>query len=304
MPSLAAASAAPSLMPRSDDPVSWTIDRSAFTEAATADQPAPVLPRPIPPTQDTAASSPPRKRVRRQPRLRIDRLLMLGAGGVVAIVLIFWVIGRVLAGIAGVFSHFGAPKLEGTPVTVSLDRPVFTLPKPAPEAATPEDQTRGQLTDERAQATIKTWLDIKRRAMGKDREIDALGEILVAPALASLENLAIDAEASGWYWEYEHEVKDVVIERAPEGTADRAADNQATSADETGTTTEATSTRIPLADRGAAPIAIVSATVIERGTLFEDNSEVRQTNDTLRVQYELEQRDDRWYVRDWQAEAE
>lgn len=304
MPSLAAASAAPSLMSRSDDPVSWTIDRSAFTEAATADQPAPVLPRPIAPTQDTAASPPPRKRVRRQPRLRIDRLLMLGAGGVVAIVLIFWLIGRVLAGITGVFSNFGAPKLEGTPVAVSLDRPVFTLPEPAPEAATPEDKTRGQLTDERAQATIKTWLDIKRRAMGKDREIDALGEILVAPALASLENLAIDAEASGWYWEYEHEVKDVVIERAPEGTAGRAADNQATSADATGTTTEATSTRIPLADRGAASIAIVSATVIERGTLFEGSSEVRQTNDTLRVQYELEQRNDRWYVRDWQAEAE
>ncbi len=308
MPVMAAATAqaAPSLMPSSDDPVSWTIDRNAFTEAATADQPAPMLPRPIAQNYDAVTSPPPRKRVRRQPRLRIDRLLMLGAGGVVAIVLIFWVLGRVLAGIASVFSNFGAPKLEGTPLAVSLDRPVFTLPEPTPEEATPENKTRGQLTDDRAQVTIKTWLDIKRRAMGNDREINALSEILVAPALASIENLAIEAEASGWYWEYEHEINDVVIERAPESTASGTASPEnepglPTNSDSE--TNEAASAQTPSADRGEAPIAIVSATVIERGTLFEGDTEVRQTDDTLRVQYELEQRNDRWYVRDWQAEA-
>ncbi len=307
MPVMAAATAqaAPALMP-SDEPVSWTIDRDAFTEAAAADQPAPMLPRPIAPSDHPATSPPPRKRVRRQPRLRIDRLLMLGAGGVVALLLMLWLLGRVFAGIAGVFSNFGAPKLEGTPLAVALDRPVFTLPEPTPEEAAPEDKTRGQLTDDRAQATITTWLEIKRRAMGKDREIDALGEILVAPALASIENLAIDAEASGWYWDYEHEVSGVVIERAPEGTANSTANPDSEADSPTGNdsaTDEAASAQIPLADRGEAPIAIVTATIIERGTLFEGDTEVRQTDDTLQVRYELEQRNDRWYVRDWQAGA-
>ncbi|TAF56912.1 MAG: DUF4101 domain-containing protein [Oscillatoriales cyanobacterium] len=294
LPTLTATPQAAPALRSSEEPVSWTIDRHGLTDAAKADKPAPVLPRPIAPSEEPVSATAPRKRGRRPPRLRIDRLLLLGAGGVLALFLLLWLVGRVLAGIAGILSNFGAPRLEGTPVSVSLDRPAFTLPEPAPEAETPEDKTRGQLTDDRAQATIKTWLEIKRRAMGKDRDLDALGEILVAPALASLENLAIEAETNGWYWEYEHEVSDVVIETAPE-----AAPNAGTPPGDAAST----ATAAPPADRGATPIAIVTATVIERGTLFEGETQVRQTNDTLRVRYELEQRNDRWYVRDWQAEA-
>lgn len=296
--------AAPAIRP-SEEPVSWTIDRNTFTEAAKTDQPAPVLPQPSVKREDSVGSPAPRKRVRRQPRLRVDRLLLLGAGGVVALLLLLWLVGRVLAGIAGVLSQMGAPRLEGTPVSVSLDRPAFTLPEPTPETETPEDKTRGQLTDDRAQATIKTWLDIKRRALGKDREIETLSEILVAPALASLENLAIEAETNGWYWEYEHEVSDVVIETAPETPepSPTSSPNPAAPANPSDTPPASSSTSAPSADRGSTPIAIVTATVIERGTLFEGETQVRQTNDTLRVRYELEQREDRWYVRDWQAEA-
>ena len=306
----AAPQAAPLLTPN-DEPVSWTIDRDTFTEAATAAPSAPVLPRSTAQADDHLIPPPPRKRaprVRRQFRVRIDRLLLLGAGGVLALLLLLWLAGRVLAGIVGVFSNFGAPRLEGTPISVSLDRPVFTLPEPTPETATPQDATRGQLTDDRAQATIQTWLDIKRRAMGKDREIAALGEILVAPALASIESLAIDAESEGWSWQYEHEVNDVVIDQlpaspaAPEAAPPSATETESPNSGNPGTD-EAAAPRIPIADNAATPIAIVSATVVERGTLFEGDKEIRKTEDTLRVRYELEQRDDRWYVRDWQAEA-
>ena len=342
-PMAATAQAAPSLTP-SDEPISWTINResatatnttanttpntaanttpntAANTTPNTTPSPTPVLPQPTLHADDrlqTSPNTPPSRqrapRVRRSPRVRVDRLFLLGAGGLVALLVMLWLLGRVGAGIAGLFSNFGGPRLEGTPVSVSLDRPVFTLPELPPEPKTPDTETRGELTDDRAQATIQAWLDIKRRAMGKDREVKALSEILVAPALASIETLAIDAESEGWYWQYEHDVSDVVIEQLPDGAAASGsatpsspgnsanAGNPASPANPV--SGQAESTRIPLSGNAEAPIAIVSATVVERGTLFEGDREVRKTDDALRVRYELEQRDDRWYVRDWQAEA-
>ena len=96
-----------------------------------------------------------------------------------------------------------------------------------------------------------------------------------------------------------------MIETAPETPepSPPSSPNPAAPANPSDTPPASSSTSAPSADRGSTPIAIVTATVIERGTLFEGETQVRQTNDTLRVRYELEQREDRWYVRDWQAEA-
>jgi len=305
------ASAAPPLAPPASEPltdpaaepVSWTIERSVDTPPATAAA-APLLP---PPIERPSRAVAPRQRPRRPSKLRVDRVILVGAGTLFALLLLFWLLGRIFAGLASALGGFGAPQVEGTPISIALERPVFELPAPSQvDTARPD---RGQLDERRAQAAIEQWLEVKRRAMGRERDIAALSTILTAPALSGLENLAADAEADGWYWQYDHEVRDVSIESAPETDTTESEAASDTPSDSTTDSTPDSTSEAPSDSPGAAAgetepaISTVVATVVERGTLFEGDTEVRTIDDTLRVRYELERQDDGWYIRDWQAEA-
>lgn len=157
----------------------------------------------------------------------------------------------------------------------------FLLSKPAPPAPqpvvsiepspspTPEDNTAllkaaGPVTSEVAAQAIDTWFSAKAKALGQDRDVDSLKEILVNPALTRWQALARDAKKANWYREYKHQVNPDSI-KVRQISADRAR---------------------------------VEASVSESAQHFEKNKLVKRESydSTLQVRYELVRQNGQWRI--------
>ncbi|KPQ38885.1 MAG: DnaJ-class molecular chaperone with C-terminal Zn finger domain [Phormidium sp. OSCR] len=229
-------------------------------------------------TPDTMTSSPstsgPRRRRRRDSvsstrsstsvrrgGVKLDRLLVLIGGGLLALVLLWIVLSSLLSGLAALLGISG-PQLSDNGADVSLSEPLFELPEPEPAPA-PD----APLSREVAEATIERWLSVKSEAVGPDHNLDGLATALTGPALSEWQRRAENARRNGWYWQYDqHQVTVQSVELADE-TSDEAE---------------------------------VEATVQEVGTLYEGEQAINSTgSDPLTVVYQLLRVDGEWKIEDW-----
>lgn len=140
-----------------------------------------------------------RRRSRSSSHLPLVRLLLLGVGGIVLVVVLWWAIAWILNAFVG--SQDSLPELEADQPAISLSRPLIEMP---PEEETPPNAAQGALTPENAKRIIETWLSVKRSALGKDHQIGLLESILADPALGSLRDRAESLQQDNAHQEYEH----------------------------------------------------------------------------------------------------
>ncbi len=225
----------------------------------------PIAPRSTPDPNPFQAEPPTPKpptdkgRLRKKTQWKVDRLVLVGAGAIVALLFLLWLLTRILAGLAAVFS--GGPGLESPQPAVGINAPPVSIPEPQ---ATPEPPS-GELTPEVAAQVVRTWFEVKSAAMGPEHEIDRLDEVLVDPALSQWRGRARSYQNLGESAEYEHtlEIEEVTID--PENP-----------------------------DR-----AEVVTLVREEATKSAGGQVVESWNSPLRVRYELVRQGDRWSIRDW-----
>ncbi|TAN97571.1 MAG: DUF4101 domain-containing protein [Phormidium sp. SL48-SHIP] len=210
--------------------------------------------------RDSVSSTRPSTRSRRG-GVKLDRLLILMGGGLLALVLLWIVLSSLLGGLAALLGISG-PQLDDNGADVSLSEPLFELPdpEPAPDADAP-------LSREVAETTIERWLSVKSEAVGPDHNLDGLATALTGPALSEWQRRAEEARRDGWYWQYDqHEVTVQSVELADE-TSDQAQ---------------------------------VEAIVQEVGTLYEGGQTINSTgSDPLTVLYTLVRVDGEWKIEDW-----
>ncbi|OAB60806.1 hypothetical protein AY599_14870 [Leptolyngbya valderiana BDU 20041] len=214
-------------------------------------------------------SPPPARRTGRRGRrprrkgLKIDRLMIAIGVGVLGLALLGFILTSILGGLAAMLGLSG-PELDND----GLDIGIATPPVELPDATLPAIDPNAPIDTETARTTIQNWLNVKADAMGSDRQIDKIQEILTGPALAEWQELAERAQTNGWYWEYQHDLDISSV------TPDANDPNR----------------------------AVATAQVREQATLYEGGQPTTERDDNLTVVYELIRSDGTWKIQDWVVE--
>jgi len=134
--------------------------------------------------------------------LKIERLILVGAVGLVALWL-FWNLIRAI--------FFSGPALKGEQLQISLNQALVAIPE-QPQTDPSENNT--QLNPQRASQVIQQWFALKSQALGPQHQIDQLDTVLVDPALTRWRETAQLAQQQNWYWEYQHQlnVKEIQVD--------------------------------------------------------------------------------------------
>lgn len=134
--------------------------------------------------------------------LKIERLILVGAVGLVALWL-FWNLIRAI--------FFSGPALKGEQLQISLNQPLVAIPE-QPQVDPSENNT--QLNPQRASQVIQQWFALKSQALGPQHQFDQLDTVLVDPALTRWRETAQLAQQQNWYWEYQHQlnVKEIQVD--------------------------------------------------------------------------------------------
>ncbi len=120
-------------------------------------------------------------------------------GFVVGVVLIGLLLALwLLAGVGRwLGTALGGTALEQPALEVSLTAPAIEIPTATPSIG----------VDDIAQRTLEQWFAAKGAALGPERNVAALGDILVNPALADWQQQASAGDRDRWYWQYRHELE-------------------------------------------------------------------------------------------------
>jgi hypothetical protein len=175
---------------------------SAVPVAERVSAQVPTMP-PVPPSpqpRNGRSPQPParsRRPSRGRPSPRLDRILFLIAIGVFGLVIVMAVVSRISRALGG--GDAVAPLQSA-----GLERLPLVYAEAIPPATPRLDQA--DLTEELAQQVVETWLAAKAAALGESRNVEALSQILVDPALSNWQGTAAQGEANNWYMVYTHEV--------------------------------------------------------------------------------------------------
>lgn len=193
--------------------------------------------------------------------LKVERLILVGAVGLVAIWL-FWSLLKAM--------FFSGPTLKGEQLQIKLSDVNFTETPaviPIPQKPAAQEANSGDLTEQQATQVIQQWLTIKSQALGPQHQWEQLNTILLDPALSRWRETAQLAKQQNWYWEYQHQLNIKQIEM------NKSDPNQAT----------------------------VEVDVTEAGKLYEGGQFARDKNEQLRVRYELvRDQNGQWRLRNWE----
>jgi curved DNA-binding protein CbpA len=237
--------------------------------------------------------------------LRLDRILLLAALGLLGLMLLGFLFGRL----------FNRPQTETAGSTAT---PVTTPGTGANTGFSEFAQTQERLitmgttlTEANAPEIIQSWLEAKAAAMGEQHQVEKLEQILVDPALAQQRNRADELRAEGSYWKLEHpKVEILSVETNQTGSSGNDPDSaQASPDDSASPSPDATaspdlgiglenSSNAATAEEGdtAAIEALVNekAEFYNRGELDSGNS----YDSTIRVRYGLVRQDNQWRIQD------
>lgn len=204
-----------------------------------------------------------RRRVAAIDLFKNPRLLLTTLGVVVGILLLGLIISKVLGFLIDALGLSG-PKLRGEQALVQLLEPPLEIPAPPPDPLT----VPGTMTPESALKIINQWLSTKAEALGPNRRLEQLPQILVNPALARWTQTAETLLSEGSYRTYVHtsQVNDLTVNEANPDQA------------------------------------VVEAQIGEKTTFHNaDGQPIRTEDDLIKVQYELVRQDGQWRIRDWKV---
>lgn len=196
-------------------------------------------------------------------RDRLGRLVLLSAGGMLVLLLLFYLISSAIGWLQRGIQGNALSSLEGEQPLVSLGKPPIPIPtsnQPQPVAA------MGVLSEATGRQVIQTWLNIKSKVLGENYEIDQLANILTDNALSRWQKTAQENRAETTYWKYKHNIGQVSVK--------------------------------PNKDKPDQ--AIVEAQVQEEAQFYQ-NGRLKQSesfNDNLSVQYDLIRKEGQWRIRD------
>ena len=133
--------------------------------------------------------------------LKIERLILVGAVGLVAI----WLLWSLFKAI-----FFSRSYLKGEQLQISLNQPVLPIPE-KPQTVSPLNNK--ELNSQQASQVIQQWFTLKSVALGPEHKFQQLNNILVDPALTRWRETAELAQKQNWYWEYQHKlsIKKIVM---------------------------------------------------------------------------------------------
>jgi hypothetical protein len=240
--------------------------------------------------------------------LRLDRVILLAALGLLGIMLLGFLFGKLLNRPQPQASSSVNTSNQSAQAGVSAQTGFAELASTPQQALSPS----ATLTEENAPDLIQAWLNAKAAAMGETHEIDRLAQILVEPALTQQKARAEEYQAEDSYWKYEHsDIEIISVETSGAATEDAedAEDAEITaSADgesfdlESPEAEEAGATET--ADSAEAEQATIEAIVSEKGELFVNGQldEASSYDSQVRVRYSLVKQEGQWKIESMVAE--
>jgi curved DNA-binding protein CbpA len=255
--------------------------------------------------------------------LRLDRILLLAALGLLGVMLLGFLFGKLLnrpqprSADAGSTSVSSAGTGAGIGVGTAFS-----------EFANSQEQTLSSqaLTETNAPEIIQTWLEAKAAAMGEKHEIDKLAQILVDPALSQQQTRAEEMKAEDAYWKLEHPKVEIVSVESDQSSDPAAANSDSSDNSDDETAADSTDSNDPdsadendaadsdstdasdsanqdSSDRAAtqeASTASVEAIVTEKAELYSQGQidTSASYDSTVRVRYDLVRQDGQWRIQD------
>ncbi len=237
--------------------------------------------------------------------LRLDRILLLAALGLLGLMLLGFLFGRL----------FNRPQTQtaGSSAT-GVTAPGIGISPGFSEFANNQERLVNMgdaLTEANAPEVIQSWLEAKAAAMGEQHEVDRLEQILVEPALAQQRTRAEDLKAEGSYWKLEHPKVEVVsVETSQPASAESSTNPDETQADGQDTASPSPEAS-PSADLGIGlenssaaetaqegETASIEALVSERAEFYSQGQldSSASYDSTIRVRYDLIRQDSQWRI--------
>lgn len=235
--------------------------------------------------------------------LRLDRILLLAALGLLGLMLLGFLVGKLLnrpqTNTASSSNTVGTnqvtPAQTGFSAFVNEQKDTITASAPLSEDNAPE--------------IVKAWLDAKAAAMGENHDIEQLEQILIDPALAQQRVRAEDIKAENAHWKFEHsniEIVSVETDETATSTTDAA---EAATTDGTDTA-DADPTNDADLELDAAnntdedgQQAAIEALVSEKAEFYTNNQidTTASYDSTVRVRYSLVRQDGQWRIQEMQV---
>jgi hypothetical protein len=129
--------------------------------------------------------------------LKVERLILVGAVGLVAI----WLLWNLFKAI-----FFSGPTLKGPQLQIQLNDSYAVIPIPQ-QPQTNRSVNNAELNPQKATEVIQQWFALKSQALGPQHQFEQLNTILVDPALTRWRETSQLAQQQNWYWEYQHQLK-------------------------------------------------------------------------------------------------
>jgi hypothetical protein len=205
----------------------------------------------------------PRRNSSRLDTRKILRLILVGAIGLLALWLLWFILSQIFGWFARALNLGGStPRLSGEQAMVQIEQPPLEIPTTA--ASTP---LTGELTPEVAEQVINKWLAIKSEALGPNHQIDQISQILVNPSLREWTELSRTIEADNSYRLYQHSVSVQNVE----------------------------------VDAQNPERATITAEVQEAARFYENGEQVDTKDEQLLIEYQLVRQDNQWQIEDWRV---
>ncbi len=248
--------------------------------------------------------------------LRLDRILLLAALGLLGIMLLGFLFGKLL--------NRPQPQASSSISTSNSSTQAGAAAQTGfAELASTQQQslpTSAALTEETAPDVIQAWLRAKAAAMGETHQVDQLEQILVEPALTQQKARAEEYQAENSYWKYEHsdieivsvetsgadaeDVEDIEDAEDAEITASAEGESFDLESPDAETSSDTASSTSTTATASSAEEATIEALVSESGELYINGQldEASSYDSTVRVRYSLVKQDGQWKIEDMAAE--
>ncbi|MGD1914162.1 MAG: IMS domain-containing protein [Rivularia sp. (in: cyanobacteria)] len=207
----------------------------------------------------------PRTRVPRQRNTpnsleKRKRFIWLIFGSLSGLLILWFVVGAAI----GFLQDLISPELtlQGEQLNIQVNKPPFKIP----DANSQPISNNGALTKETAEQIVTNWLSTKETALGKNRNIKDLNNILAGKALTNWQIIARSDRAKNRYRTFEHTLNIESVDTIPNNN------NQ----------------------------AAIEATVSEKAN-FYDNGQINRQNsydETLRVRYMLLKIGGKWRIKE------
>ncbi len=274
-------------------------DRADRTGSRLAERPEREPPSSPPSQESRQPGGRSRRSVRLPANLRLDRILMLAALGLLGLMLFGFLFGKLLRPQTRTAVSSQAVNGAQTQANAEAGFAKFAQEQQKNIAAS------APITKENAPEIIKSWLGAKAAAMGESHDVDQLSKILADPALGQIKTRAVDLKSTNSYWKLDHPKVEVVSVSSNDLSSNSTSSTQSSSTPDASSPSSsqlAASSPSPSSDGSTSQSdtsATIEALVSEKAEFYAngrlDNS--ASYNSTVRMRYGLERQNDEWRIR-------